>query len=219
MASDDRLSSRRPVVTTAERERSIALLSDRFAHGDLDMEEFEERLTLAHRAQTAEELAALTADLAAPAAAIPAAQDLQLVTEVPAQGNALAIFGGTRRDGAWTVPRRLRVTAVFGGVELDLRQARLPAGSIDVEVTAVFGGVQLIVPPTLAAEIHGSAILGGFDQMDRTPATPDPAVPVLRIRGLAVMGGVNVETRLPGESSLAAHRRRRRERRARRHAG
>jgi hypothetical protein len=46
-------------VTTAERERTIALLSDRFAHGELEMEAFEERPAQAHRAQTAEDLAAL----------------------------------------------------------------------------------------------------------------------------------------------------------------
>jgi len=181
------------------------------------MEEFEERLTVAHRAGTAEELAALTADLAAPTAEAPAAQALVLSTDSPAQGSALAIFGGTRRSGGWTVPRHLQVTAIFGGVELDLREARLPAGTVDVEVTAVFGGVQIMVPPNLAVEIHGSAILGGFDQMDRAPLAPDPNAPVLRIHGTAVMGGVSVETRLPGESSRMAHRRRRRERRALRH--
>jgi len=217
MSPDERLPARRPVVATAERERTIALLSDRFASGELDMEVFEERLTVAHRARTLEELAALTADLTPASDPATATQTLAVSSDSPARGSALAIFGGTRRGGGWTVPRHLQVTAIFGGVELDLREARLPAGSIDVEVTAMFGGVQIVVPPSLAVEIHGSAILGGFDQMDRAPPVPDPDSPVLRIHGTAVMGGVNVETRLPGESTLMAHRRRRRERRALRH--
>jgi hypothetical protein len=37
---------------------------------------------------------------------------------------------------------------------------------------------------------------------------------VLRIHGKAVLGGVNVDTRLPNESALLAHRQRRKERRA-----
>jgi hypothetical protein len=147
-------------------------------------------LTVAHRARTAQDLAVLTTDLAAPPAEVPAAQALTLASDSPAWGSALATFGGTRRNGAWTVPHHLQATAICGGVELDLREAPLPAGTVDVEVTAVFGGVQIMVPPNLAVEIRGSAILGGFDQMDRAPPAPDPNPPVLRIHGTAVMGGV-----------------------------
>jgi hypothetical protein len=219
VAADDRLVSRRGAVTTAERERAIAVLSDGFAQGELAIEEFEERITLAHRATTTDDLAKLTADLAVPAPPAPGAEARvsEQVASVPDQATAVAIFGGARRHGAWQVPRHLRVTAVFGGVEIDLREARLPNGPIDFEVTATFGGVQIIVPPSLAIEVHGSAILGGFDHLDRVAAAPDPGAPVLRVHGTALLGGVSVETRLPGESARVAHRRRRRERRRERH--
>jgi hypothetical protein len=144
----------------------------------------------------------------------------EIAGNAPERGEAVAIFGGTRRVGAWSVPRHLHVTAFFGGVELDLRTARLPPGPIDLDVTATFGGVQVIVPPTLAVESarHGdlSAVLSRW--IVPRPH-PDPDVPVVRIRGRAIFGGVSVETRLPGESSIQAHRRRRKERRALRHAG
>jgi hypothetical protein len=205
-------------VTTAEREHAIALLSEGFAQGELELEVFEERVTAAHRAQAPDELAALTADLSAALAAAPVIRAVAVADGAPAVDSAVAIFGGTRRRGGWNVPRQLRVTAFFGGVELDLREARLPPSPVDVEVKAVLGGVQIIVPPNLAVEVHGSAILGGFEQLDRTPAAPEPDVPVVRIHGTAVLGGVSVETRLPGESSRSAHRRRHRARRAARHA-
>jgi len=205
-------------LTTADRERTIALLSDRFAQGDLDMEQFEERVTLAHQAKNAEDLAALTADLAPSLAASAAPQVVELDLDASPSGQEVAIFGGTRREGAWKVPRRLRVVAVFGGVELDLREARLPPGPVDLDVTAAFGGVHIVVPPTLAVEVHGTAIFGGFEHMDRAPATPDPNAPFLRVCGRAFFGGVEVATRLPGESGWQAHRRRRRQRRMERHA-
>jgi hypothetical protein len=216
VANEGNILSRRGGPTTAERERTIAVLSDRFALGELEVEEFEERVTLAHRAQSADELAALLADLTL--AAEPAAtQALAIASDAKERDEAVAIFGGTRRDGAWTVPRHLQVTALFGGVELDLRRARLPAGPIDLAVTATFGGVQIIVPPNLAVEVHGTAIFGGFDHMDRASSSPDPSLPVLRIRGRAIFGGVSVETRLPGESEREAHRRLRRAHRQLRH--
>jgi hypothetical protein len=56
--------------------------------------------------------------------------------------------------------------------------------------------------------------MGAFELMDRVPAQPDPDRPLLRITGLALMGAVSVETRLPGESARQARKRRRRERHA-----
>ena len=129
-----------------------------------------------------------------------------------------AIFGGVDRRGTWNVPRRWRVVAAFGGAQLDLREARFPTGVIDLEVRAVFGGVQIIVPPGLAVEVHGTAIMGGFQDVNRAPAHPDPDAPLLRIRGLALMGGVEITMRLPGESERQAHRRRKVESRQERRA-
>lgn len=209
---DTRLPSRL-APSTAERERTIALLSDRFAQGDLDMDAFEERVTIAHRARTSDELAALTADLNVPVPATAEAPQTQLIiaSETPAQGQAIAIFGGAQRTGRWRMPRRLHVVAVFGGVEIDLRNAELPAGAFEMDVRATFGGVQILVPPSLAVEVHGSGIFGGFAHMDRVPPSPDPGAPVLHVHGSAVFGGVSVETRLEGESQRAAHRRQRKQ--------
>lgn len=201
----------------AERERTIALLSDRFAQGDLDMEAFEERVTIAHRAETDEELAALTAELAPMAGTLVQSNPMTIAHEAPDSDEAIAIFGGVQRTGRWRVPRRLRAVAVFGGIELDLRHAELPAGSFVMDVRATFGDVQIVVPPNLAVEVHGSAIFGGFAHLDRVPPDPDPNAPVLHVYGKAVFGGVSIETRLAGETDLAAHRRQRQQLREERH--
>ena len=95
----------------------------------------------------------------------------------------------------------------MGGANLDLREARFPPGVIDIEVTAVMGGINIVVPPGLAVQMHGSAIFGGFADINRAPANPDPDAPLLRVHGLTMMGGVNVEMRLPGESERGARRR------------
>ena len=203
------------------RERAIATLSEGFANDALDVDEFERRVTLAHTSDSAEEIAALTADLPASTTAL-AKTTVALAPATADDGVApetvYAIFGGVDRRGAWNVPRRWRVVAAFGGAQLDLREARFPTGLIDLEVKAVFGGVQLIVPPGLAVEVHGTAIMGGFQNVNRAPAHPDPDAPLLRIHGLALMGGVEITMRLPGESERQAHRRRKVESRQERRA-
>jgi hypothetical protein len=112
------------------------------------------------------------------------------------------------------VPRHLDVVTIMGGAHLDFRDARLPEGEVEVRVGALMGGVEIIVPPSLAVESNGAAIMGGFEHVDRAPTAVEPGSTVLRITGLALMGGVNIEMRLPGESGREARKRRKQEARA-----
>jgi hypothetical protein len=199
-----------------ERERVIARLSDAFARELIELEEFERRLTLAHRAAAVAELSPLVADLepAAPSTALVPALSRVSAATVRDRQTLLAIMGGTTRHGSWTPPRRLHVYACMGGVELDFREALLAPGITEVIVYTVMGGALVIVPPNLAVEVEGVAIMGGFDHAARAPVEIDPTRPRLRVSGVAVLGGVHVTTRLPGESERHARRRRRHERRA-----
>jgi hypothetical protein len=200
------------------RERTIAILSDLFARDDLELDEFERRVSLVHRAANVAEVEKVIDDLKLPdgvagvaprpsTALVPASQVRQSETLV-------AILGGATRRGTWTAPQHLRVFAFMGGSELDFREARLAPGVTDVTIFAMMGGVQITVPPDLAVEVHGGAILGGFEHIDRQPPEADPDRPILRVHGFAIMGGVGIETRLAGETERDARRRRRRERKA-----
>ena len=101
----------------------------------------------------------------------------------------------------------------MGGISLDLREAVLGSGVTDVNVLAVLGGIEIIVPPEMAVEVDGMAVLGGFEYQTDSPLRSNPDLPMLRVRGLAILGGVHVEVRLPGETSREAKKRRRLERR------
>jgi hypothetical protein len=195
------------------RERVIAQLSDAFASGAIEVEEFERRVTLAHRAESVADLLPIASDLSPTAAEAPAVvvapQPQASLAREAKEETVLAIFGGVERRGAWRLPRSVRAVAVMGGMVFDFRDAVFQPGVTEIEVLALMGGVQLIVPPSLAVEVSGTAIFGGFGHVERTPAQPDPDRPLLRVRGLALFGGVAVETRLPGESDQDAARRRR----------
>jgi hypothetical protein len=207
------------VALRDRREAVIARLSDAFARDVIELEEFERRLALAHRAEAIAELDPLVADLEAPretTALVPARTAAP--ERVRDRATVVAIMGGATRRGSWTPARKLRVFAVMGGAELDFRDAVFAPGVTEVHITSIMGGAVVIVPPNLAIEMDGIAIMGGFEQTERAPAHLDPERPLLRVTGFALMGGVQVETRLPGESERDAHRRRRRERKALRQA-
>jgi hypothetical protein len=208
-----------PRPSTEARDRVIAVLSEAFARGALEVDEFERRVTIAHRSEVPGELVALTSDLpasssgAAPPVPTPLARTVVPAELVRPAGMIVAIMGGSQRGGQWAVPRQLNVLALMGGSQLDLREARLPAGVVEIRIMAMMGGVQILVPPHLAVEAVGTAIMGGFAHVDRASAQPDPTATLVRITGFCLMGGVHIEMRLPGESERDARRRRKREQR------
>jgi len=201
------------------RQKTIDALCEHFANDALTVEQFEGRVDRAHKAESNEELRELLADL--PSGNLPARSDEESATlverpqaSVPAsrvkeRGFMVAALGGVERKGRWIPARQNYAFSFMGGTALDFREALLPPGETEVWIFTVMGGAEIIVPPGLAVECDGVAILGGFEHMEDAEVNPDPDAPILRIRGLALLGGVEVQIRYPGETPREAKRRRR----------
>lgn len=214
-----------PVGLRQRRQEVIDRLTDDFARDIMEVEEFEERVDLAHRASSMEALEKVVADLAplekdaaplSPERAVqlhPKKSGAMVATNRAESRWAVAVMGGVERKGSWRVPHRLKVVCMMGGAEIDFREVALPPGVTEVKVICLMGGAEIIVPPDLAVECDGVAIMGGFEQLERAPVSADPDAPLLRVSGFAFMGGFTISTRLPGESARAANRRLKRERR------
>ena len=127
------------------------------------------------------------------------APQVAIATRVHEAKRVLTICSGTQRQGTWRVPKKLRVVTVMGGTDLDFREAEFGPGVTEVKVTIVMGGIAIIVPPHLQVECDGGGILGLFEGMERSAGRQDPGAPLLRITGVAVMGALEISTRLPGE--------------------
>ena len=84
-----------------------------------------------------------------------------------------------------------KLSAIFGGIDLDLRGARLNNNEAFLDVTVLCGGADIFVPDGWRVEVTGTPILGGWD--NKTKPTSDPYAPVLKIRGTAIFGGVDVK--------------------------
>lgn len=81
------------------------------------------------------------------------------------------------------------VTAVIGGVELDLRKANL-TGTAYLDVVAFWGGIEIKVPPSWTVDARVVALMGAFENKVDSPVTPAPGAPRLVLRGHAIMGAV-----------------------------
>lgn len=209
-----------PIPLQREREHTVKLLIDHYAADNLTVEEFEVRLDYAYAAATRADLDNLLSGLPALASMTEVA-NVPSVRRAPAEsvrdhGFQIAIMGGYEKKGEWTPPRKLQSLAIMGGAGLDFREAKMPPGVTEVNILAIMGGVEVVVPPGLAVETHGFGFMGGFEGIDQVGVDTDPDAPRLVIRGMAIMGGVEVAVRLPGETAKDARQRRRIDRKKRR---
>lgn len=85
------------------------------------------------------------------------------------------------------------ITAFFGGVELNLADAEIAAGSAEMDITTAFGGVDLYIPRHWKVDITGIPVFGGWSNKTKNVAR-DVSAPILRIRCLAMFGGVDVKS-------------------------
>lgn len=180
-----------------ERERVIEALTEHFARDHLTMDELELRMDRVYSATTPGGLRAVLdglpqLDLVPAAAPVPDVARSETKT-------LFALMSGVVRRGAWLVPRKIRAIAIMGGVEIDLRDVHLPPGVTEVRAFALMGGIVVRVPPNARVEADGFAIMGGFEDQLHQPASSDPGAPVVRITGVALMGGVEATVKGPDD--------------------
>jgi len=104
-----------------------------------------------------------------------------------------AVFGGGKRRVNSQVFAGGKIDAVFGGFEVDLRDAAMQGDSAVLDINVVFGGTELRVPETWSAIVQGTGAFGAFTDNSRQPdpeRIPNPKR--LIVRGGAVFGHVEV---------------------------
>ena len=83
------------------------------------------------------------------------------------------------------------LTAVMGGIKLDLADARMEGDSATVEVFAFWGGIEIHVPPDWTVTSKVTTLLGGF--VDKRRPTSVVPTKTLVVSGMVVMGGIEVK--------------------------
>ena len=90
-----------------------------------------------------------------------------------------------------TTFRHADLTAIMGGIELDLRQAATANGEAVVDLFVMWGGVEIWVPPDWAVSNQVGLLMGGAE--DKSSGTQD-ARHRLVVRGFVLMGGIEIKT-------------------------
>ncbi|GAA4903336.1 DUF1707 SHOCT-like domain-containing protein [Streptomonospora salina] len=193
-------------ASDADRDRVAERLREAAAEGRLTQAEHEERVDALYRAKTVGELAGITHDLpelggvgddrdgAAMSAATEEAR--RLAADSTGRENIVAVFSGAERKGRWLVEPRTNVSVLFGGVELDLREAVLSQREVTIQCAVICGGLEIIVPHGVRVVNNIAGILGGTG-LNGTDAVTDPNHPVIRLTGTCMLGGIEVKAKRP----------------------
>lgn len=119
--------------------------------------------------------------------------------EAPAGGadsgdyvRSFAVMAGIKRRSDSPTFRGGELTAVMGGVDLDLDQARPAGGRAVVDVFAFWGGIEIRVPEDWRVEVEATPIMGAVESNARLAPGVEP-VGVLVVRGFVMMGGVEIK--------------------------
>jgi predicted membrane protein len=106
--------------------------------------------------------------------------------------NSFVMFSGSRRRIDSQDFQGGQLTAMFGGIELDLRLAHIKEKAV-VDATSMFGGIEITVPETWTVSVTGQGIFGGFEDKTHPPKLePGVAPQNLEVTGTAMFGGVSV---------------------------
>lgn len=104
--------------------------------------------------------------------------------------NGCAVFSAQdlRFDGE--VFNGAELTAIFGGVKCDLRNAIIEKDCA-INATAIFGGIDILVPDHVNVKINSNSIFGGVSDKKNHPMIHE--APTVYINATCMFGGVDIK--------------------------
>ena len=104
--------------------------------------------------------------------------------------NAFAAFSGQDLNFDNEVFRGAEITAVFGGVKLDLRNAVFEGNTV-VNACCIFGGADILLPDNVNVKINSNSLFGGIDNKKHKNSKDN--LYTVYLNGTCIFGGVDVK--------------------------
>jgi predicted membrane protein len=105
----------------------------------------------------------------------------------------LAIFGGGHTRVTSDNFKGGKITAIFGGGDIEMKSAKLsPEGAV-IDTFVLFGGSNLIVPDDWKVKSEVVSILGGFSDKRLIVPNPDTEKTLL-VKGVVIFGGLELKS-------------------------
>lgn len=116
----------------------------------------------------------------------------EIIAKLKENGNdpkvGFAAFSGCNLNYDGEVFEGAELSAVFGGVKCDLRNAVIEKDCA-IQVSAIFGGVDILVPDHINVKVSSNCIFGGIS--NKTAVHRE--APTIYISGTCMFGGVEIK--------------------------
>lgn len=99
-----------------------------------------------------------------------------------------AVFSGCDMNFDGKVFESAELTAVFGGIECNLRNAIIEKDCA-IQVSAIFGGIDILVPAGINVKVSSNSIFGGVS--NKTAVHQN--APTIYVSGTCMFGGVDIK--------------------------
>ncbi len=103
----------------------------------------------------------------------------------------LNVFSGSNKKFVSDPLEGGRITNIFGGSDVDLRESK-PKDGARIDVITLFGGCDLIVPTDWNVKVETISIFGGFSDK-RPPHGGTPKANIL-VKGVTIFGGGEIKS-------------------------
>lgn len=117
----------------------------------------------------------------------------EIIVQMKKNGNnsksGFAAFSGCNMNFDGEIFEGAELSAVFGGVKCDLRNAVFESDCA-IQATAVFGGIDILVPSNVNVKINGTSLFGGIS--DKAEHDKNSTI-TLYVNGTSIFGGIDVK--------------------------
>jgi Cell wall-active antibiotics response 4TMS YvqF len=105
----------------------------------------------------------------------------------------VSIFGDITRAGSWPARRTTSPFALFGDIDLDLRQASIPVDGLVINAIAPFGNIDIAVPDGTQVDVGGFTLFGSKKIAVDGSGDRESAA-LIRVRGFSLFGSLKVRS-------------------------
>ncbi|MDN5893892.1 MAG: DUF1707 domain-containing protein [Nocardioides sp.] len=196
-------------ISDDDRHKVTEMLRTAAGEGRLEVDELDERIEATYSAKIYADLVPIVADLPGASTQTPVLRPQDqpvrkptgLAANAPHHRTSFVVMGGQDRKGVWEVGPNYNAFVVMGGVDIDLREAIFAEREVEIMANCIMGGIEIVVNAHTHVIVDGVGIMGDFGQTrDKVDSEVGPDSPVVRVKGVALMGSVNITRRpMPGE--------------------
>lgn len=201
------------------RTEILEKLNDAFANGFLEMEDYESRMELAHKASSIEELQKVVYDFPDSGLKNRFAEKPPVTHEhkkpininIDLQDTVFTVLGDNTINGVDLPSDNLNIVNILGETKIDLTSENYIKNLFEINVFCMLGSLRIYAPDNVKIKTQMMNVLASSENLP--PSSDSKQEKIVIIKGVCILGDIKIiRNRKPGEKKMFGRRHNMRER-------